>query len=38
MAAFRFHISRMHRLPLDPEKKQNEWNTTPTIAKNNNFP
>jgi hypothetical protein len=25
MVAFRFHISRMHSLPLDSEKKQKEW-------------
>ena len=25
MAAFRFHISRMHCLPLNAEKKQKEW-------------
>jgi hypothetical protein len=24
MAAFRFHISRMYTLPLDPEKRQKE--------------
>jgi hypothetical protein len=38
MAAFRFHISRMHYLPLNSEKKQNKWETIQTIAKNNNFP
>jgi len=38
MAAFRFHISRMHCLPLDSEKKQKDRETIQTIAKNNNFP
>jgi hypothetical protein len=38
MAAYRFHISRMHKLPLDAEKKQKEWDTILTIAKINNFP
>jgi hypothetical protein len=28
----------MHSLPLDPDKKQKEWKTIQTIAKNNNFP
>jgi hypothetical protein len=37
MAAFRFHVSRMHSLPLDPDKKQKEWKTIQTIAKNNNY-
>jgi len=27
MAAFRFHITRMHFLPLDPDKKRKEWTT-----------
>jgi hypothetical protein len=38
MAALRFHISRMQSLPLNPEKKQKEWDTIQTIANNNNFP
>jgi len=38
MAAFRFHISRMNKLPLDREKIQKEWTTIQTIARNNNFP
>jgi len=25
MAAYRYHITRMHSLPLDPGKKQKEW-------------
>jgi len=37
MAAFRFHISIMHSLPLDPGKKQKEWKTIQKMAKNNNF-
>jgi hypothetical protein len=28
----------MHSLPLDPDKKQKEWKTIESIAKNNNFP
>jgi hypothetical protein len=28
----------MHSLPLDPNKKQKEWKTIQTIAKNNNIP
>jgi hypothetical protein len=35
MAAYRYHITRMHSLPLDPDKKQKEWKTIQTIAKNN---
>jgi len=38
MAAFRFHITRMHSLPLNPEEKQREWVIIQSIAKNNNFP
>jgi uncharacterized protein with NAD-binding domain and iron-sulfur cluster len=38
MAAFIFHIIRMHSLPLDLDKKQKEWKTIQSIAKNNNFP
>jgi len=37
MAAFKFHISRMHSLPLDPDKKQTEWEIIQSVAKNNNF-
>jgi len=37
-AAFRFHITRMHSLPLNPDKKQTEWKIIQSIAKNNNFP
>ena len=38
MAALRFHISRMQSLPLNPEKKQKEWDIIQTIANNNSFP
>jgi hypothetical protein len=38
MAAFRFHITQMHSLTLDPEKQQKEWKTMQSIAKKNNFP
>jgi len=38
MAAFRFHITKMHSLPLNPDKKQTEWKIIQSFAKNNNFP
>jgi len=38
MAAFRFHITIMHSLPLNPDKKQIKWKIIQSIAKNNNFP
>jgi hypothetical protein len=38
MAAFRFHMTRMHTLPLEPDKKQKEKKTIKLIAENNNFP
>jgi len=38
MAALRFHISRMHSLLLDMEKRQKEWEIIQSIAKTNNFP
>jgi hypothetical protein len=38
MTAFGFHVTRMHSLPLDPDKKQKVWETIQSIAKNNNFP
>jgi len=38
MAAFRFHITRIHSLPLNPDKKQTEWEIIQSIARNNNFP
>jgi len=37
-AAYRYHITRMHSLPLDRDKKRKEWKTIQTIAKNNNIP
>jgi hypothetical protein len=37
MAAFRFHISRMHSLPMDLDIKQKEWAIIQSIAKNNIF-
>jgi len=38
MAAFRFHITRMHSLRLNTDKEQTEWEIIQSIAKNNNFP
>jgi DNA mismatch repair ATPase MutS len=38
MAAFSFHITRMHSLPLDADKTKKEWTTIKSIATNNNFP
>jgi len=38
MAAFRFHITRMHSLPLNPNKKQTEGELVQSVAKNNNLP
>jgi len=37
MAAFRFYITRMHSLPLNPDKTQREKEIIQSIAKNNNF-
>ena len=37
MAAYRYYINRMNRLPLS-EKKRIEWQTILRIAHNNNFP
>ena len=36
-AAYRYYLSWMHSLPLNPDEKQKEWNTIQTIAKNNGF-
>jgi hypothetical protein len=36
-AAFRYHITRMHLLPLTAEKKQKEWKIIQHIATKNNF-
>jgi hypothetical protein len=38
MAAFRFHITRMHSLVTDPDQKQKEWKTIRRVVKNNNVP
>jgi len=38
MAAFRSHLTRMHSLTLNEDKKQKEWETIQIIARNNNFP
>jgi len=38
MAAFRYHITKMHSVPLTPKKKQKEWTPKQLIARNNNFP
>ena len=37
MAAFKFHITRMHSLGPNPDKKQIEWEIIQSNAKNNNF-
>jgi hypothetical protein len=37
-AALRYHITRMHSLPLPTVRKQKEWETIQHIAKNNYFP
>ena len=38
MAASRYHIERMHKLPLDPIKKQKEWEIIQAISESNNVP
>jgi hypothetical protein len=38
ISAYRYHITRMYSLPLDPDKNKKEWKTIERIAKNNNFP
>jgi len=38
MAAFRSHLTTMHSLPLNQDKKQKEWETIQFIARNKNFP
>jgi hypothetical protein len=38
LAAYRYHITRMHSLPLTPEQKQAEWTPIQLTAQNNNFP
>jgi hypothetical protein len=37
-AAFRYHITRMHLLPLTAEQKQKEWKIIQHVATKNNFP
>jgi hypothetical protein len=37
MAAYRFYITRMHSLPLNPDKKQKEWETIQSTAKKKIF-
>ena len=37
IVAFRYHITRMHSLPLTSERKQKEWTIIKYIAQNNNF-
>jgi hypothetical protein len=38
IAAYRHRITRIHSLPLTPERKQTEWTLIQLIAQNNNFP
>jgi len=38
MAAYRYHIERMRKLPLDPIKKQKEWEIIQAIGESNNVP
>jgi hypothetical protein len=38
MAAFRFLINRMQRLPLNPQQKQIEWTNILHIAETNGYP
>jgi len=38
MAAYRYHIERRHKLPLDPIKKQKEWEIIQAISESNNVP
>jgi len=37
-AAYRYHLLRLHSLPLSPEHKQLEWKTIQNMAKSNGFP
>ena len=36
--AYRYYLSQMHSLPLNPDENQNGWNMIQTIVKNNGFP
>ena len=38
VAVYKHHITRMHSLPLTPNRKQKEWKIIQLIAQNNNFP
>ena len=38
MAAYRYMITRMTTLPLTQTRKETEWQTITTIAKNNDYP
>jgi hypothetical protein len=38
LAAYRYYIERMFRLPLDKEHQVKEWTTIIEIARSNNFP
>jgi hypothetical protein len=36
--AYRYHITRMHSLPLTTERQKTEWNKIRSIAQSNNLP
>jgi len=38
LAAYRYHIERMFKLPLTKDRQHNEWKTILLISKNNNVP
>jgi hypothetical protein len=38
MATYRYHITGMHSLPLDQDKKQERMENSKNNGKNNNFP
>jgi len=38
MSAYRYNIERMHKLPLDPIKKQKMWEIIQAIGEGNNVP
>ena len=38
IAPYRYYITRMHSLPLTPERKQREWTVLQYIAQSSNFP
>ena len=37
-AAYRYYLSRLHLLPLNPDHKHTQWQIIQTIAKTNGFP